>query len=121
MPKIGPNKVYIDPKVYAARVTSAKKRVAQIDPATKAKIKDMYPKVTKAEAAKQALGVKKTTPEQKRMQSNMSKKTPTKMPAVKRPAIKPAQMPTKPKPAIGADKSARKKFGPSSHNNGYTN
>jgi hypothetical protein len=30
-------------------------------------------------------------------------------------------MPKKPKPAVGADKSARKKFGPSSHNNGYTN
>jgi hypothetical protein len=49
------------------------------------------------------------------------KKPAPKKPAVKRPAIKPAQMPTKPKPAIGADKAARKKFGPSSHNNGYTN
>ena len=73
MPKIGPNKVSIDPKVYAARVTNAKKRVAQMDPAIKAKIKDMYPKITKESIAKQALGVKKTTPEQKRMQSNMSK------------------------------------------------
>jgi hypothetical protein len=75
MPKIGPNKVSIDPKVYAARVTSAKKRVAQIDPAIKTKIKDMYPKISKESIAKQALGVKKTTPEQKRMQSNMSKTT----------------------------------------------
>jgi hypothetical protein len=69
MPKIGPNKVSIDPKAYAARVTSAKKRVAQMDPATKAKLSEYFPKVTKAEAAKQALGVKKTTPEQKRMQA----------------------------------------------------
>ena len=59
MPKIGPNKVSIDPKAYAARVTNAKKRVAQIDPVVKAKIKEMYPNVTKAEAAKQALTTKK--------------------------------------------------------------
>jgi hypothetical protein len=59
MPKIGPNKVSIDPKAYAARVTSAKKRVAQMDPAIKAKIKDMYPKVTREDAVKQALDTKK--------------------------------------------------------------
>jgi hypothetical protein len=51
------------------------------------------------------------------------------MPAAKKPAVKvttkpkpktPA-MPTKPKPAIGADKAAKKKYGSASHNNGYTN
>ena len=47
MPKIGPNKVSIDPKAYAARVTRAKKTVAAIDPAAKAKLKEMYPKVMK--------------------------------------------------------------------------
>jgi len=49
------------------------------------------------------------------------KKPTVKKPAVKRPNAKPVQTPTKPKPAVGADKAARKKFGPSSHNNGYTN
>ncbi len=38
-----------------------------------------------------------------------------------KPKTKTPAMPTKPKPAVGADKTARKKFGPSSHNNGYTN
>ena len=59
MPKIGPNKVSIDPKAYAARITRAKKIVAAMDPATKEKIKDMYPKITKEEVAKQALKAKK--------------------------------------------------------------
>jgi hypothetical protein len=52
--------------------------------------------------------------------ANMKKPAPKK-PAVKRPAVKPAQMPKKPKPAVGADIPARKKYGPNSHNNGYTN
>ena len=69
MPKIGPNKVSIDPKAYAARITRAKKTVAAIDPAMKAKIKDMYPKVSKAQAAKQAIGGRKVSLEEKRMQS----------------------------------------------------
>jgi hypothetical protein len=37
------------------------------------------------------------------------------------PKPKTPAMPTKPKPAVGADKAAKKKYGPSSHNNGYTN
>lgn len=41
-----------------------------------------------------------------------------KKPAAKTPA-KPA-MPTK-RPAVGADKAAKKKYGDSSWNNGYTN
>lgn len=59
-----------------------------------------------------------------------------KKPAPKKPTAKPVApskkkpmpkigktpaMPKGPKPAIGADKDARKKFGPGSHNNGYTN
>jgi hypothetical protein len=50
------------------------------------------------------------------------------MPAAKKPTVKATPKPTKKpsmpkgqKPAVGADKSARKKFGPNSHNNGYTN
>jgi hypothetical protein len=46
------------------------------------------------------------------------------MPTAKKPTVKVTKkptMPTKPKPAVGADKAARKKYGPSSHNNGYTN
>ena len=45
----------------------------------------------------------------------------TKKPVVKPKVTKKPTMPTKPKPAIGADKTAKKKYGPSSHNNGYTN
>ena len=37
-----------------------------------------------------------------------------------KPKPKPA-MPTKPKPAVGTDKDAKKKYGSSSWNNGYTN
>lgn len=62
--------------------------------------------------------------------ANMKKPAPKK-PAVKRPSAKPVPlpkpkpkaptMPKKEKPAVGADKAAKKKFGPMSHNNGYTN
>ena len=136
MPKIGPNKVSIDPKAYAARVTSAKKRVAQIDPATKAKISEYYPKVTKEAIVNKALSPKKTEkmkqmPKVKitgtastkpRVSASMSKaqpKTTVKPKVTKKPTA--PTMPTKPKPAVGADKAAKKKYGPSSHNNGYTN
>ena len=45
----------------------------------------------------------------------------TKAPAApKKPAAKTPAMPTK-RPAVGADKSAKKKYGDSSWNNGYTN
>jgi hypothetical protein len=49
------------------------------------------------------------------------------MPTAKKPASKVTKKPTAPtmpkkeKPAVGADKSAKKKYGPSSWNNGYTN
>ena len=42
-------------------------------------------------------------------------------PKPKAKTTKAPAMPTKPKPAIGADKAARKKYGSSSWNNGYTN
>lgn len=58
MPKIGPNKVSIDPKAYAARITRAKKTVASMDPATKAKLKDMYPSAPKTRVAKKAVAKK---------------------------------------------------------------
>ena len=96
MPKIGPNKVSIDPKAYAARVTKAKQVVARIDPATKAKLNEYYPKVTKAEAAKQALTTKKAAA--KPMAKPAAKATPkttTKAPAKK----KVVQMPSKISPS----------------------
>ena len=48
------------------------------------------------------------------------------MAAAKKPTPKPkvTKTPTMPKgqkPAVGADKAAKKKYGSSSHNNGYTN
>jgi len=105
MPKIGPNKVSIDPKAYAARVTRAKQVVARMDPATKAKLNEYYPKVTKESIAKQALGVKKTTPEQKRMQSNMSK-TATRKPVAPRTPSKGTKTPM---PKISGTKPGVKK------------
>ncbi len=60
MPKI--NGKNIDPKVYAKRVTQAKKAVAAMDPEVKQRIKDMYPKVTKEAIVKKALSPKKLTP-----------------------------------------------------------
>jgi UDP-N-acetyl-D-mannosaminuronate dehydrogenase len=52
----------IDPKAYAARVTKAKKVVAAASPEVKAKLKEMYPKVTKESIANKALSPKKSTP-----------------------------------------------------------
>ena len=48
------------------------------------------------------------------------------MPVAKKPTPKPkvTKKPTMPKgqkPAVGADVAAKKKYGPNSHNNGYTN
>jgi len=43
-----------------------------------------------------------------------------KAPAKTTPMPKSPAMPTR-RPAVGADKAAKKKYGPSSHNNGYTN
>lgn len=104
MSKIGPNKVSVDPKAYAARVTSAKKRVAQIDPATKAKLNEYYPKITKQDIAKQILNPKTTLSDMtKRIKANptaKAKSTVTKKAAVKRPSAKPAPLapaPAKPK------------------------
>jgi hypothetical protein len=91
MPKIGPNKVSVDPKAYAARITRAKKIVAGMDPATRAKIKEMYPKITKEAIANSALNPKKAN----------IKKSPTRKPAVKRPNVKPVPLPKKPKPLTG--------------------
>jgi hypothetical protein len=68
----------IDPKAYAARITKAKKTVAAMDPATRAKIKDMYPKVTKEEVVKQALDTKKVNMK-KPVPASMLKKTTEKM------------------------------------------
>lgn len=108
----------IDPKAYAARLTQAKKTVANISPATKAKLEEYYPKVTKEDIAKQMLSPKttlsdmekriKTQPDHHVTDSNNHTKP-----------ITPA-MPAK-RPAVGTDKAAQKKYGDSSWNNGYTN
>ena len=98
MPKIGPNKVSVDPKAYAARITRAKKIVAGMDPATKAKIKDMYPKVTREEVAKQALDTKKVA---------MKKKTSPMKPTVSRA---PSTGAKKPMPKMEGAKPGTKKL-----------
>ena len=134
MPKIGPsgNKVSIDPKAYAARITRAKKIVASMDPATKAKIKEMYPAVKKEKIVDKALSPKKAIAKKPVAPRTPSKGVKTTMPKVgPKPARtiapkpkttkKAPSMPKKEKPAIGADIAAKKKYGSSSHNNGYTN
>lgn len=72
MPKIGPNKVSVDPKAYAARITRAKKIVESMDPATRQKIKDMYPE--------KAAMKKKTSPMKPTVSRAPSKGVKTPMP-----------------------------------------
>ena len=68
MPKI--NGKNIDPKVYAKRVTQAKKAVAAMDPAVKQRLKEMYPSVNVKKTigegltrkATNAVKAKKSTP-----------------------------------------------------------
>ena len=50
-----------------------------------------------------------------------AKKTVVKTTVKPKPKPKAPTMPKKEKPAVGADKAAKKKYGPNSHNNGYTN
>jgi hypothetical protein len=49
----------IDPKAYAARVTRANKMLAAQDPAMVAKIRDMYPPVSKEDVIKSILRTRK--------------------------------------------------------------
>ena len=87
----------IDPKAYAARITKAKKIVAAMDPATRTKIKEMYPKITKEAVANSALNPKKV---------DMKKKTAPMKPTVLRAPSKGVKKPmpkvtSKPKPLTG--------------------
>ena len=102
MPKIGPsgNKVSIDPKAYAARITRAKKIVAGIDPATKAKLKEMYPNISKEAIANKALDTKKAA---------MKKKTAPMKPTVSRAPSKGVK---KPMPKMEGAKPGVKKLMP---------
>lgn len=59
MPKI--NGKPVDPKAYAARMTQAKKKIASIDPATKAKLKEFYPEISNEEILKNILGTRTDT------------------------------------------------------------
>jgi len=78
MPKIGPNKVSVDPKAYAARITRAKKVVEAMDPATKAKIKDMYPSVKKEAIVNKALDPKRGKKAAAKPMAKPTTKAPTK-------------------------------------------
>ena len=106
----------IDPKAYAARVTKAKKTVAAMDPAMKAKIKDMYPKITKEDITKQMIGPKTTLSDmEKRMRAkptatpkatagSVARRTlakATKAPMAKTTTKTPAKTTTKAKPLTG--------------------
>lgn len=106
----------IDPKAYAARVTKAKKTVAAMDPAMKAKIKDMYPNISKADIAKQMLGPKTTLSDMEKRIKAKPTATPkatagsvarrtlaktTKAPMAKTITKTPAKTTTKAKPLTG--------------------
>jgi hypothetical protein len=59
MPKI--NGKPVDPKAYAARMTQAKKKVASMDPAAKAKLKEFYPNVSTEGLINSILGTRDNT------------------------------------------------------------
>jgi hypothetical protein len=86
MPKI--NGKNIDPKVYAKRVTQAKKVIGNMDPELKAKIAQMYPKVTKEQIAKKQLSPKKATP---KVNMKVTPKPTAKPKATKKPLTKSEQ------------------------------
>jgi hypothetical protein len=119
MPKIGPNKVSVDPKAYAARITRAKKIVAGMDPATKAKIKDMYPKVTREEVAKQALNTKKvdmkknTAPKKPTVSRAPSKSVKTPMPKVQGAKPRTRELLSKPLTGPAAVEALQRRVSPS--------
>ena len=117
MPKIGPNKVSIDPKAYAARITRAKKIVAGMDPATKAKLNEMYPEVKKEQIVNKALNPKKAVA--KKAAAKPAAKTPAKPAAKPKPLTGPAaveaiQRRTSPagvkKAEMDAKKATKKKY-----------
>ena len=58
----------IDPKAYAARITKAKKTIANTDPAVIKKINKMYPDVARTDS-----GVKTTTPTVNKMYRPLGK------------------------------------------------
>jgi len=59
MPKI--NGKSVDPKAYAARMTQAKKKIASIEPATKAKLKEFYPDIANKDIVDNILGTRDNT------------------------------------------------------------
>lgn len=59
MPKI--NGKPVDPKAYAARMTQAKKKVASVDPAVKAKLKEFYPDISNEGLVNSILGTRDDT------------------------------------------------------------
>lgn len=100
----------IDPKAYAARVTKAKKVIAAMDPAMKAKIKEMYPPIKKEAIVNKALSPKKAVAKKaaaKPMAKPTAKATPkttTKTPAKVTPKPKTTKKPEKMTPEDAAMK-----------------
>ena len=114
MPKIGPNKVSVDPKAYAARLTKAKKIVAAIDTAMKAKIRDMYPAVKKEAIVNKALDPKRDKKAAAKAPAKAPAKPATKAPAKKSTplkgpaAVKEYQRQVSPKGVKKAEEGAKK-------------
>jgi hypothetical protein len=78
MPKI--NGKNIDPKVYAKRVTQAKKAIAAMDPAVKQRLKEMYPSVN----VKKTIGEGLTRKATNAVKAKKSTPSPTAKPVAKK-------------------------------------
>ena len=82
----------LDPKAVAARITDAKKKVANMDPAVKQKLKEMYPPVN----TKKIIGGGLTSKTINAVKAKKSTPSPIVKPAVKK-ATPPATPKAKPK------------------------
>jgi hypothetical protein len=104
----------IDPKAYAARITRAKKIVAAMDPATRAKIKDMYPPVKKEAIVNKALSSKATVAKKAAAKPTASAKKPMSKTLTGPAAVKALQKRVSPagvkKAEAGAKKAIDKKY-----------
>lgn len=84
-------------------------------------VKTKSPSATDVQSGKVSGAVKLNKSKTSSKETKVAAKKPTVKTTVKPKTTKTPTMPKKPKPAVGADIAAKKKYGPNSHNNGYTN
>ena len=106
------------PKKPVAKVTAKPASTARVSKAELNKVTETAKQKPKVKIT----GSASTPPRVSSSMVNSQPKTTSKpkAPVVAKTTKTPA-MPTKPKPAVGTDKDAKKKYGSSSWNNGYTN